>query len=39
MDTGVHSEHVLVIKCDFKLGSVERCRDVKNGRYHLVGEE
>jgi hypothetical protein len=30
IDACSHSEHVQVIRCDFKPGSVERSRDVKN---------
>jgi hypothetical protein len=31
VDMKAHSEHVQVIRCDIKPGSVERSRGVKNG--------
>jgi hypothetical protein len=31
LDASVHSEHAKVIRCDFKLGSVERSIDLERG--------
>jgi hypothetical protein len=36
IDVVVHSEHVKVIQCDFKPGSVERSIDLDKERYTLV---
>jgi hypothetical protein len=32
-DEDAHSDHVQLIRCDIKLESVDKCRDVENGEF------